>query len=164
MSSKAQNARKAKTASGLKRFINLSYLAAGLLLLFSLLFMPSLPASNGPYRKACFDNNKCLRLEDAITPQQLERGLSGRYKLPTGTAMIFVFDQPSNQCMWMKQMRFSLDMVWLAQDKKIHKIIKNLSPDTYPESFCADNTKYVLELNPDTVEKLGLNIGDLMQL
>ena len=131
--------------------------------MISLLFMPGAPSSDGPYQKACFDS-KCLRLEDATTPWQLERGLSGRYKLPKDTAMIFVFDQPDNQCMWMKQMRFNLDMVWLNQDKEIYKIIKNISPDTYPESFCADNTKYVLELNPGTVDKLGLNIGDLMQL
>ncbi len=42
-----------------------------------------------------------------------EQGLSGRSELKAGQAMIFIFDKPDNLGFWMKDMRFSIDMLWL---------------------------------------------------
>lgn len=163
MSSKARNAKKAKTGLGLKQLLNAAYLAVGLLLVLSIFLMPGRPSRPDSYRKACFQNG-CLSLEDALTPAEQERGLSGRYGLADNSGMIFVFKQPDKQCMWMKDMRFNLDMAWFDQDKKVTKLAKVISPDTFPESFCADNTKYVIEMNSGQADELGLHIGDSMQL
>jgi len=70
--------------------------------------------------------------------------------------MLFVFDRSEEQCFWMKEMRFSLDMIWLDEEKKIIKINRDVSPETYPNQFCTDNTRYVLEFNAGFADKHGL--------
>jgi uncharacterized protein len=99
------------------------------------------------------------KLERADSNQQQLRGLSGRNGLPTGTGMLFSFGQPATQCMWMKDMRFAIDMIWLNDRKEIIKVEPNVSPQTYPASFCAENTKYVIELNSGEATKYGFVPG-----
>ncbi len=105
----------------------------------------------------------CFELEVADTYEKHMRGLSGRKDLPMDTGMLFVFEQIEEQCFWMKDMRFSLDIIWTDEHKKITKIEKNVSPDTYPDSFCVDNTKYVLEFNRGFASKYGLKAGTKLQ-
>lgn len=66
--------------------------------------------------------------------------------------------------MWMKNMKFSIDMVWVNGQNKITKIEKNVTPGTYPQTFCADNTSYVLELNSGAATKAGLSVGQRLSL
>lgn len=100
-----------------------------------------------------------LKLEVADTDAERIQGLSERGGLAKDSAMLFVFPIATQQCMWMKDMKFSLDMVWLDSSKKIVKIAQDVTPETYPETFCADNTKYVLELNSGVIKQNNLKIG-----
>jgi uncharacterized membrane protein (UPF0127 family) len=59
----------------------------------------------------------------------------------------------------MKDMRFSIDIIWLDEAKKINMIKSNIEPATYPESFCSADTKYVIELNQGTAARLGFSPG-----
>lgn len=54
-----------------------------------------------------------IRAEVASTAAARAKGLSGRAALPPGTGMLFVFDAPGRHSFWMKEMRFSLDFVWI---------------------------------------------------
>jgi len=104
-------------------------------------------------------NEKKFSLLVADTDAERTQGLSGRDDLSKNMAMLFVFPEPSEQCMWMKDMKFSLDMVWLDSSKKIVKIAEAVAPETYPKAFCADNTKYVLEFNSGVAQENNLKIG-----
>jgi len=104
-------------------------------------------------------NNRRIFLEVADTDAKRVQGLSGRDDLPKGSAMLFAFPESSRQCMWMKDMNFSLDMVWLDGSKRITKVKESVAPSTYPESFCADNAKYVLEFNVGTIKENNLKVG-----
>ncbi len=108
--------------------------------------------------------SQCISLEHVDTPADRELGLSGRVDMPEGKGMLFVFDQPTKACMWMKDMQFPLDMVWLNQDEKIIKIQRAITPETYPESFCANNSLYVIELNSGIADKAGLRVGQQLNL
>jgi uncharacterized membrane protein (UPF0127 family) len=110
-------------------------------------------------RLRCF-----VELEYATTPRERTLGLSGRSFMPANRGMLFAFERPATQCMWMKDMEFNLDMIWLSPDRKILRILKDISPASYPKSFCADATSYVVELNSGTSDKLGLHIGDYTEL
>lgn len=103
---------------------------------------------------------KCFELEVADTNQTRKLGLSSRDSLAKNNGMLFVFEAPSEQCFWMKDMRFDLDIIWTDESKRINKIEKNVSPSSYPESFCAAETKYVLEFNAGFAELYGLKVGD----
>lgn len=103
--------------------------------------------------------DQCIPLERAEKNPARVKGLSGKESLNPGTGMLFVFDKVTEQCMWMKDMRFSIDMIWLDEEKKIKKIEQNVAPETYPAAFCAEDTKYVIELNSGSVQKFGFAVG-----
>lgn len=105
------------------------------------------------------------RLEIVTTAAAQEKGLGGRKNMATDHGMIFVFSKPATQCFWMKDMQFSLDMIWLDSTKRVTKVAANISPATYPEKYCSDvTTKYVIELNAGEAEKAGIGVGDTLRL
>lgn len=79
--------------------------------------------------------------------------------------MVFVFDKPGTQCMWMKNMQFPIDIIWLDEAKKVTSIVPNVSPSSYPMQYCgATTTKYVIELNAGETKRAGIKLGDNLQL
>lgn len=107
---------------------------------------------------------KTFELEIADDGMEQHAGLSGRESLAENRAMLFIFDVPGQQCIWMKDMNFPLDILWLGDDKKILRIAEDISPDTYPESFCAENTRYVIEMNAGLAARYGIAVGQTVQL
>lgn len=105
----------------------------------------------------------CYPLERAETEEARIKGLSGRSELKAQTGMLFVYDNPGRQCIWMKEMNFNLDIIWLDEAKKITKIKQNVPPSSYPDSYCTDNTKYVIELNSGDAAKLQLADGNKLE-
>lgn len=104
----------------------------------------------------------CVALERADTPETREQGLSGRKYLNDLTGMLFVFEGPQPACMWMKDMVFPLDMLWLNQDDKIIKLETNVQPNSYPQTFCAQNTSFVIELNAGIAQRASLKVGQTL--
>ncbi len=91
-------------------------------------------------------NNQQISLETADTLVKRERGLSGRAGLAKNTGMVFIYNRAEEHCIWMREMQFNLDILWLDESKKVMKVERNVSPATYPQSFCA-NARYVIELS-----------------
>jgi hypothetical protein len=114
--------------------------------------------------KTCVQiEQNCFEMEIANTNEKRIRGLSGRERLVENQGMLFVFEQVEEQCFWMKDMLFSIDIIWTDSHRKIIKIKENVSPSTFPDSFCSDDTKYVLEFNQGFVAKYGLKRGSTLQ-
>lgn len=104
---------------------------------------------------------KIINLELVMSDESRSRGLSGRERLKDGEGMLFVFDYPDKYPFWMKDMKFSIDIIWIGEDLKIVYIKKNASPDSYPNSFSTEkDAKYVLEVNSGFSEKNNLKEGD----
>ena len=49
-------------------------------------------------------------LERVSTAEKLQLGLSGRDNLEDNSGMVFVFPDVRDQCIWMKDMKFPLDI------------------------------------------------------
>jgi uncharacterized membrane protein (UPF0127 family) len=100
-----------------------------------------------------------LRLEIADTDASRRQGLSGRKNLALNEGMLFVFDDSSIQPFWMKDMFFSLDIIWINQGKVVEvATLKAPShgaaiPPTHVPTHKADR---VLELNAGQASALGL--------
>jgi uncharacterized membrane protein (UPF0127 family) len=110
-------------------------------------------------------NGKAFSLEVAKTSEAREKGLSGRSGLKADQGMIFVFDTPDKQCFWMKDMKFPIDILWFDSGKKLVYEIRELSPSTYPESFCSPSSaQYVVELPAGTAARLNANNGTQLEL
>ena len=76
------------------------------------------------------------------------RGLSGREMLGEREAMLFIFDEPDYYGIWMKDMKFPIDIIWLDDELKIIGLEKNINPNTFPEKFSPPSpAKFVLEVN-----------------
>jgi uncharacterized membrane protein (UPF0127 family) len=100
----------------------------------------------------------------ADTPALQELGLGNRNGLPDGEGMLFVFATDSKEAFWMKDMHFSIDMIWISADHRIVYMAQNVSPDTYPENFVPTApARYVLELPAGYAQTRRFVIGDTVQ-
>ncbi|HYG83369.1 MAG TPA: DUF192 domain-containing protein [Verrucomicrobiae bacterium] len=96
----------------------------------------------------------------ARSEQERANGLSKVSSLKANEGMVFVFDKDDLWSVWMKGMRFSIDVIWLDKDKKVVHIVKNISPDTYPGTFKPKNpARYILEVPAGTVDAKNITIG-----
>jgi len=118
-----------------------SITAAGLILAvfvgLALLFMPAKVRLGG----------QTIAVDVADDEAERKAGLGGRQSLDEGTGMLFIFDSNDRQGIWMKDMEFPIDVIWLSADKKIVHIESDMQPDSYPAVFRPDeNARYVIEV------------------
>lgn len=89
------------------------------------------------------------------------KGLSDTPLLPVGVVKLFAFNEESEHAMWMKDMKYPLDIIWVAKNGTIVHIEKNLSPDSYPKSFESPKPSwYVIEANAGFVVGSSIKLGD----
>jgi uncharacterized membrane protein (UPF0127 family) len=101
-----------------------------------------------------------LKLEIADTDAERVQGLSDRASLPQDTGLLFVFDYPSYYGFWMKDMHFSIDMIWLDKDLKVVGLKEQATPESYPQTFTPEKPAlYVLETNVGFIEGNNIKIG-----
>jgi len=99
------------------------------------------------------------------TDDQLQKGLSGTSDLPADHAMLFVFPSDGKWPMWMKDMTYPIDIVWLDNSKHVTYTVKNAQPSSYPTKFIPDvPSRYVVEVPAGTVERTGIKKGDQARL
>ena len=93
---------------------------------------------------------------------ELQRGLSGTTNLPDGRGMLFVFPRDYTWAIWMKDMNYPIDIVWMDSNANVIYMVKNAQPSSYPKTqFTPDkNARYVIELPSGTIEKTGIQVGD----
>lgn len=106
-----------------------------------------------------------LKVEIADTAEARTLGLSNRETLEDKRGMLFVFDEADRHGIWMKEMNFSIDVIWFNANYEVIYIVKDAKPDSYPKIFRpSTNAKYVLEVPSGFVEKEGIKIGDLINI
>ncbi|MDP4007641.1 MAG: DUF192 domain-containing protein [Candidatus Peregrinibacteria bacterium] len=98
-------------------------------------------------------------------------GLSGRESLSEDSGLLFVFENPGLHSIWMKDMNFPIDIIWIGLDDskdgklRVFDIRQNVNPDTYPTSFKpVIPSLYVLEVNSGFAENHDINIGDTVNI
>ena len=106
-----------------------------------------------------------IRAELATTEVEQLRGLSDRPPLAANTGMLFVFQNSTNWGIWMKDMNFPIDVLWITDDLKISDIVENMLPSSYPNIYTSHvPTKYVLEVPVGTVKEYGITVGQSVVL
>lgn len=102
-----------------------------------------------------------VNVEVADTDAARSQGLSDRTSLADGNGMLFVFGPPQTPGFWMKDMNFSLDMVWVGVDNSIIKIDKNVAASTYPAVFYPPKiVKVVIELPAGFTDANTIKVGE----
>lgn len=116
-----------------------------------------------------------VRVLLADTPETRQMGLSGRGRLAQDEGMLFIFSEDGTYAFWMKDMRFSIDILWLSASDRPSRdgsatatvvyIAPDVSPDTYPQGFVSTKlARYVLELPAGFVRENNVTIGDIVRL
>jgi uncharacterized membrane protein (UPF0127 family) len=104
--------------------------------------------------------NISISVSIAQTNAERTQGLGGRDGLKENEGMLFVFDKPDTYGFWMKDMKFSIDIVWILGGKIIF-IEKSLSPTTYPKVFSPTSpAQFVLELPAGFCDTHEVRVGD----
>lgn len=92
-------------------------------------------------------------------------GLSGTPYLPEEIVKLFIFDSSAFHSIWMKDMNYAIDIIWVNKAREIVYIKNGATPESYPESFVSDKpAMYVIETVSGFVAKNEIKVGDLVTL
>lgn len=94
----------------------------------------------------------------AATPGQRATGLMFRRQMPPSEGMLFVFEQPDEQCFWMKNTLLPLTAAFVADDGTIVNLA-DMKPQT-TDSHCSQKpVRFVLEMNQGWFAQKGIKAG-----
>ena len=94
----------------------------------------------------------------ATTPDQRSTGLMFRQQMPDSEGMLFVFEQPAEQCFWMKNTLLPLTAAFVADDGTIVNLA-DMKPQTTDAHCSGKPVRYVLEMNLGWFAKKGIKAG-----
>ena len=99
-----------------------------------------------------------IRAQVAQTAEQHTIGLMHRKEMPANDGMLFVFEQPAQQCFWMKNTLMPLSAAFIADDGTVVNI-EDMKPMTL-DSHCSQKpVRFVLEMNQGWFAKKGIKAG-----
>ena len=99
-----------------------------------------------------------IQAEVAAAPATRERGLMFREKLGVNQGMLFIFDAPGTQCMWMRNTLIPLSVAFIANDGTIANI-EDMEPKTENSHCAVKPVIYALEMERGWFAKRGLKAG-----
>ena len=135
------------------------------LIVLFVLFLPKI-LHNSQNAQVCFREN-CFYAELAMTDAQRTKGLMYIEHLDENKGMLFIFDEENIYPFWMKNTLIPLDMIWISKNNEVVFIEKNALP--CQENICYNIEPnrpaiYMLEINAGMVDKMGISLGDLINL
>ena len=99
-----------------------------------------------------------IRAEVAADFGSRAQGLMYRKQMPSNAGMLFIFEQPGEQCMWMKNTLIPLSVAFLDDDGRIINV-EEMAPQTL-DSHCARRpARYALEMNRGWFAARGIKPG-----
>lgn len=99
-----------------------------------------------------------IRAQVARSVNERSTGLMHRREMPQHEGMLFIFEQPSQQCFWMKNTLLPLSIAFLADDGTVVNV-REMLPQAL-DSHCSDKpVRYVLEMNQGWFAKRAIKPG-----
>ncbi len=130
------------------------------------LVLSSLECGKKKFVKIFLPDDFSITAEVAISDEERQLGLMFREKLNPDQGMIFVFKDEDFHFIWMKNMKISIDILWLDKEKRIVHIERNVPPCKKPP--CASYSSkipamYVLEIKAGMADKSQLKLYDKLE-
>ena len=101
-----------------------------------------------------------FNIEVATTAKERELGLMFRTSLPADGGMLFLYETPQPIAMWMKNTIIPLDMIFIDDWGRVHRIEPNTEPFSLDPIPSDGDVLGILEVNAGVAEKIGLKVGD----
>ncbi|WP_372826620.1 DUF192 domain-containing protein [Polaromonas sp.] len=142
-----------KSDSGRRTARALFFASAFLVTAFAPVMAQEAPQMNLPRVKLSAGMHQ-IDAQVALQPEQRQIGLMFRTEMPASEGMLFVFDQASKQCFWMKNTLIPLTAAFVDDDGTIVNLA-DMKPQT-TDSHCSDKpVRFVLEMNMGWFAKKG---------
>ena len=100
--------------------------------------------------------------EVASTPEQRQIGMMFRTTMGANDAMLFVFEEPSQQCFWMKNTLVPLSAAFVKDDGTVANIV-DMKPQTTDSHCSTEPVRFVLEMNQGWFARHGVKAGSKLR-
>jgi uncharacterized membrane protein (UPF0127 family) len=106
----------------------------------------------------------------ADSPEERQKGLSGRRGLEADEGMLFELSAPSRQTIWMKGMRFPIDIVWIANGRvsevtaSVPAAARGANDSELPLYTPRSTVDRVLEVSAGWAKANGVSPGDAVSV
>jgi hypothetical protein len=95
-------------------------------------------------------------------------GLMYRNGLRRSECMLFIFDRPSREGIWMANMRFAIDIVWVGSNLEVVDILKRAKPCSSmfdcPTNYPKQSALYVVEFAAGAVDRFGIKKNQKLKI
>ncbi len=130
-------------------------------------FLGGISAPSNRYLKAEVTvNNFKLVADLALTQEQQTKGLAVKNTMNESQGMLFVFQQPSPESFWMKNMKFPIDIIWMDANRSVVYIAPDLKPcptlGGCPGYVPTKESLYVLETTAGFSHRHDVKLGTQM--
>ena len=115
------------------------------------------------------DNSTNFICEIADSSEEREKGLMFRENLSEDKGMLFVFEEATNTCFWMKNTLIPLDIIFIDENNSVVNIEEaivqlNIS-DIELIRYCSESaSKYVVEINKGLSGEYGIKKGTTVKI
>ncbi len=118
--------------------------------IFTLIIAIALRMRSTSDLQVSFENGAKVRVEFVNEPPDLATGLMFRGELGKERGMLFIYAYDDYQRIWMKNMKFPIDIIWIDSDYRIKWVVKDAKPCTVEpcEVYSSpERARFVLEVN-----------------
>ncbi len=151
-----------------KFFVSMLHLRGEVLMIMAIVFV--LVVGVSVYVFQMYRGSERIIVGDAVfsvevvrSQSEQRRGLGYRDVLCAKCGMLFLFDRADYHGIWMKGMRFPIDILWIRDDRVVF-VEKNVSEQDQLSVFVpSEVADRVLELNAGSCEKFGITVGDVVR-
>ncbi|HMX16942.1 MAG TPA: DUF192 domain-containing protein [Rhodocyclaceae bacterium] len=102
-----------------------------------------------------------IEAEVVATQETRAKGLMNRTSMPANHGMLFVFDQPGQHCMWMRNTLIPLAVAFLDDQGRIVNV-EEMRPRTETNHCAAKPVRFALEMNGGWFKSRGLAAGTVI--
>jgi len=153
------------------------FVLCGVVFVVSLVSLGVLVRNEGDYRAApiVYDDGLLFLRDEtiaiAIVREETERirGLSGQKSIGEREGLLLVFPETDFHGIWMRDMNFAIDIIWLDDDFRVVDVKEGASPESFRSVFDAEvfrpdtPARYVLEVRAGTARSIGISVGDIFR-
>lgn len=152
--------------SGMSWIIRISLLGFGFIIAWMIFSVPLLQRVERVKRTSEIKINDQIIVAEVVSSEESRaRGLAGRDSLGVNEGMLFVFEEKGRHGIWMKGMRFPIDIIWISGDS-IVGIEHFVEPE--PEKaehlltiyYPPEPVNKVLEISSGRAQLLRAKVGD----
>jgi len=129
-----------------------------IILFFNLIFFQDISLSQ--IQKVRIEiKDKFLIAEIAATDEEQSEGLMNRSSLGKNEGMLFIFEEGSNPCFWMKDTTIPLSLAFIDKENKIIKIV-DMTPLSLVEHCSGQPVNLALEVNQGWFQQNNIRVGE----